>query len=130
MKIDVTPTEYTNIVVERQEKTIKELAIFISGRLLSNKLDVDEIPLSILLSNSRIYLTVFRLCRNNCKKAMNVLELIIEDYDNITNNPSNITFIERFFEFFSEIDQEFSQIEDYELFRKTIPRKILQKLQL
>lgn len=112
---------------EKLIKTYKELLV---ECIMYSKINFYELPQTLRVSDYVLYTTAFRVSYDDCQKSINMLKCVVKDYHVVCGDLDSQQFITIFCYYYRVIDQRFSGVPEYERFKKTISRAILQKLQI
>ena len=127
MNSDLTPSEYMNLMLRRQEQINREYEEFITQAIIFCKIDITDIPVNIMLLSPSIYISVFRIARgSDCKKAVGVFKAIIDEYEDVSKDEK---FMECLSFFLYHCDRIFGEKQEYQSFRASIPKEILDELE-
>lgn len=99
-------------------------------QILKGKLTLGEINQELRLEYPEFYRLSLRISRNSCKSLINDLELILSDINNVDNHQTREKLIDIVILNISLSEPNYSGVKDFENFKRTIPKEIMQRMLL
>lgn len=127
MQVELTPAEYMNVLFKRSESLNNLYQEFIAQLIVFGRINVTDIPVNIIVSSRRIYISVFRIARSNSDWAVSIFKSIFAEYENVCDNKY---FMECLYSNLSYCDKLFGNEKEYRSFRDSIPKEILKESEL
>ncbi len=112
---------YDNI--ERQNIMFRNM---ISEQLLKGNIVLNDIEQELRIKNINFYILSFRISRNSCKTLINDLKLLLSDICIINNLLDKKRLLDIFKLNYITLEKMYSGVKDFETFKETIPKEILQ----
>lgn len=124
---DVTNNEYQDILINRLSFEKQLFVKFVLKLILQGKITLDEVPQNIRIKNRTFYLSALRTSKNSCNSIIKDLKLILCDIESMAPSDKEkiITVLSNELQYLEINYSGDKQIDD---FKKSIPKKILQRL--
>lgn len=128
--MNLSESEKFIVQLNKTERYNLMMCELLKEQILKGKLTLGEINQELRLEYTEFYRLSLRISRNSCKSLINDLELVLSDINNIDNHQTREKLIDIVILNISLSETNYSGVKDFENFKKTIPKEIMQRMLL
>lgn len=105
--MELTKSEYLGVMLDRGESLNKIHTDFILKLIITGKISIEDIPAKIRISDRSIYLTAFRIARDDSEMLCETLRLLGNDIERMERAEQVEEFMSLFADYETEVQTGF-----------------------